>query len=272
MNDLNNDSEENTTTPRPTDRRPLGYWLRVVDEQITREFATVLEGEGITRRDWMLLNVLARDVDAPGLQERLARKGKRLRGLEERGWAEQRGDGTWTLTDLGRSEKERLGVIVDGLRTRLVEAVGDEAFATTMTSLETIARELGWDESTAGRRGFGEAGFGGSGRPRPFRPEMRFGWGPNLHRGFESGDHPFGHGDPHAGRGHADHDCHGHTGREHGHHGHSHHGREHGQHCQHGHSHHDHHGHRGGGGRSAQRAYERGFDAGFSRGRETGAA
>ena len=279
MNDhIENDNEENETdetveneTARPTDRRPLGYWLRAVDGLLTREFATALETEGVTRRDWMLLNVLAGDVDAPEIRERLARKGKRLRGLEERGWVAQQGDGTWSLTDLGRSEKERIGRIVDGIRARVVGALGDDEAYTALTStLEAIAREFGWDESTAGRgRGFGGFGrpgsgpFGGpgfrpefrgkgfgpgfgpgfgrgfGGRPRPFDPDIHDGYGRNRHRGFAPGrpGHPAERFDePMRGYGHrgcdGDHPHAGHGHRDHE--GHGHHG-EHG-HRDHGHS------------------------------------
>ncbi|WP_349425608.1 hypothetical protein [Microbacterium sp. LWS13-1.2] len=303
-----NDNENETGAPRPTDRRPLGSWLRAVDALLTREFATALEAEGITRRDWMLLNMLSGDVDAPDFRERLARKGKRLRGLEERGWVVEQGDGTWALTDLGHSEKERIGTVVDGIRSRVVAAVGDdEAYAALTASLEAVAREFGWDENSAGRgRGFG--GFGGfgwpgfgrggapgfgpefrgrsfgpgwgpgfGGRPRPFDPDIHDGYGHNRHRGFAPGrhGHPAERFDEPM-RGYGEHGCAGH----HPHAGHSHHdheGDEHGDHRHHGGPHHQgdhghgHHGHRGHGPRT-QRAYERGFDAGFTRGREAGAA
>lgn len=264
---MNTENEDNENDHLPTDKRPLGYWLRAVDALLTREFAQALEAEGISRRDWMLLNVLSGDVDAPGLSERLARKGKRLRSLEERGWVEETGDGTWTLTEAGRAEKERVGGIVDGIRSRLVDAVGAEAFADTMSSLEAMARELGWDENEGFGHGpgfghgfgpgpgFGHGFPGGPGFGRPFNPEIRFGWGPNRHRGFAPGrpGQPAERGDePFSGHAHGD-GCHGH-----------------GPHGGHGFPHHRHgHGH---GERDAQGAYERGFDAGFARGRESGAA
>ena len=148
----------------PTDRRPLGYWLRAVDGLLTREFAAAFDGAGVTRRDWMLLNALSGDVELPAFAERFARKGKRLRGLEERGWVEESGDGTWVLTDEGRAAKERLGAIVDGIRSRVAGAVSPEDFATTLASLEAIARELGWDENARMPRA----------RLRPrFRPGIR---------------------------------------------------------------------------------------------------
>ena len=309
MNDMDQNSED---TPLPPDRRPLGYWLRVVDELLTREFAAALAAEGITRRDWMLINVISGDVDAPELRERLARKGKRLRGLEERDWVVQQGDGTWALTELGRTEKERIGGIVDGIRSRVVDAVGPDAYAAMTASLESIARELGWDENTSDRGGFGgfgrgfggfgrpgfgpgfghgfRPGFGPGGRPQPFDPDVHDGFGRNRHRGFAPGrpghpaerfDEPFSdHADDNDG-------CPGHPhahGHGHGHgHGHPHHGHGHDHGGHRGDDHwgggHGHGGHRGDGhhghaghGRRAQRAYERGFDAGFARGCESGAA
>ncbi|NYE18393.1 MarR family winged helix-turn-helix transcriptional regulator [Microbacterium immunditiarum] len=221
----------------PTQRRPLGYWLRVVDDLLTRRFAEAFANEGVTRRDWMTLNALSGDVDAPGLADRLARKGKHLRRLEERGWIEEQGDGSWALTDEGRAAKERLGAIVDELRARVSGAVSPEDFATTMASIEAIARELGWDEQAWAERG---RGFGRRGRRRG-----RFGgFGPGFGGGFGSGfRHGFG---PAFGPGHA------HAWHEHG--------------CRgaHGHAHGAHeHGH----GRT-EHAYERGFDAGYARGRE----
>ncbi len=260
----------------PTDRRPLGYWLRAVDALLTRQFDAAFAAENVTRRDWMLLNLLTGDVDAPGWAERLARKGKRLRRLEDLGWAEEQGDGTWTLTDAGRAAHERLGQAVSGIRSRVTGAVSPEDYATTLASLEAIARELGWDEEDPfpGGRGRGRGRGGRFGGPRPFRPEIRYGFGPNLHHGFEPGrpgrpgtdpTHGASHDDSWGGHGHDDHGCRGHHG--HGHHRFADHGHGHHRFADHGHGHHDHgHGH------GSEQAYERGFDAGFARGQESGAA
>ena len=268
---MNDDFENEDTAPdeRSGAQRPLGYWLRLVDGLISREFATAFEGEGVTRRDWMLLNALSGDVDAPGLADRLARKGgKRLRRLEQLGWAEEQGDGTWALTDEGRDARERLGEAVSGIRSRVAGAVSPEDYGTMLASLEAIARDLGWDESQPfpRGRGFGPGRFGG---PRPFRPDFGFGFGPgfgpgrhhgfgpNRHHGFEPGfgpGHHHGFGPGH----HPDEQC-GHEHRAHP--GHTPH--EHAGHAGHGHGHKG-HGHHGRGARKAERAYERGFAAGFA--------
>ena len=200
-----NNNTENT--------RPFGYWLRAVGALLDREFAVAFENEDASRGDWMLLSVIAGDRPTRG--DRLARKGKRLRMLEDRGWIVRADDG-WELTDEGRAAKARLGVIVESIRARVSGAVSPEDFATTMASLEAIARELGWEEGMRmPRRGCGR----------------RFGHRPD----FESGR---GHGFGHHEFGHAAFERHG---------------------CQ---------DHARGGHRRTERAYERGFEAGFTRGRD----
>lgn len=270
------DTTQNDVAPdeggTPTDRRPLGYWLRAVDGLITREFAAALADEGVTRRDWMLLNALSGDVDAPDLADRLARRGKRLRGLAERGWAVEI-DGRWTLTDEGRAARTRLGDLVQSVRAKVAGAVSPDAFATTTASLEAIARELGWDESARpprGRRGHGPrfgAGFRPGFGPVPFGPGGRFDAFDDEHAAWidAAARHGFGvrHGfGPERGFGGRDgfapeHEC----GHPHGdRHPHPH-GRRRPHHGRHGHG-------EGGDGRGkdgvrAERAYERGFEAGF---------
>ena len=244
---------ENNTTHNDT-AHPLGLWLRAVDHLIAREFATAFENEDVTRREWMILNVLDGTIEAPELAARIQRGGKRLRALEDRGWITEEG-GSFTLTDDGRAAKARLSEAADAVRVKVAGAVSPEDFATTVASLEAIARSLGWDENEQmprGRRhGFGRRGFG---------PGFHHGFGPRFvpgGHGFEGhegdgheGPAGDGHGAPEFGR-----DCgHGHA----GHYGHGHPG--HAGHRAHG----GHPGHRGG--HDAEQAYERGFDAGFARG------
>ena len=97
------------------------------------------------------------------------------------------------LTDEGRAAKERLGAIVEGIRSRVAGAVTPDDFATTLASLEAIARELGWDENARMPR----AGFGRGFRPGfGFDPGFRPGWGFGPGSGFGprhfGGEH--GHG------------------------------------------------------------------------------
>ena len=238
-----------------TTSRPFGYWLKAADRLMAAEFAAAFDDERAGRRDWRLLNVI--DGTAPARRPLTEHK---LHGLIERGWVTPEGDG-WTLTDDGRAAKDRLGAIVDGIRSKVTDAVSEEEMATTLASLEKIARAFGWDEETPLPRGR-RHGFSGHGRGHGF-PR---GFGRPFGRGFGPGFGP-GHGvGPREGFGPR-------HGSEHQH------GCEHGRDARHGeHGHearrdHGDHGHRGHGGplgaaRHAQHAYERGFDAGFSRGRD----
>ena len=207
--------------------RPFGFWITAVDRLLRAEFATAFEREGITRRDWRLLNL----IDGTVAADRPLRAEK-LRRLVELGWVAPDGDG-WTLTDEGRAAKDRLGAIVDDIRVRVAGAVDPEEFAVMASSLERIARELGWHEGMrlprTGRGGFGFARFA--------RLATRHGFAPGALRG----PHGEGHGFPHAGFSHRGfrhdglpgdrHDDHvGHHGHDRARHDHAHDERHHGGH------------------------------------------
>ncbi|MFK3677571.1 MarR family winged helix-turn-helix transcriptional regulator [Microbacterium sp. NPDC090218] len=239
MNTSESQNPENTS-------RPFGYWLKAADRLMAAEFATAFDSEHASRRDWRILNI----VDGTVASDRPL-NGHKLHRLVERGWVTPEGDG-WTLTDEGRAAKERLGAIVDEIRAKVADAVPEEDMATTLASLEKIARAFGWDEETPlprGRRHGFDGPRHGRGFPRGFgRPFGRgFGRGPEHDADHDAHGRDFGHGrgrgfGPHAD---AEHGCrHGEPGA--GHRGHGPHRAE----------------------RIAQHAFERGFDAGFTRGRD----
>lgn len=228
-----------TQTPR-NDSHPFGYWLKGADRLMAAEFATAFDAERASRRDWRILNVIDGTVATPRPLNH-----HKLHRLVERGWVVADGDG-WTLTDDGRAAKERLGAIVDGIRAKVSDAVSEEEMATTLAALEKIARAFGWDEETPLPRGR-RHGFGGRGRGfgRRFGRPFGGGFGPGFGHGFGPDAHQSEHECRHGERGHGRHSEH----SEHGDHGH----RAPGPHPA---------------ARVAQHAYERGFDAGFSRGRD----
>lgn len=197
---MNNDINENKDFNGAI--RPFGYWITAVDRLLRAELATVFDDEGISRRDWRLLNRIAGTASPDGRPL----NGRKLRRLTNLGWVERGAEG-WMLTESGARAKERLTAAVGEIRARVAGAVSAEDFDAVMASLEKIARELGWEE----------------GRRLPRRPRR----GHGRHDGRGHGDH--GHG----GHGYGDrrHGLSGHdrAGRaqcfgERGHHGHRGHG------------------------------------------------
>lgn len=210
-------NHDNTSIPETPDTRTrsLAFWMRAAGAALAAEMNRTLAAEGLDRRDWAVLDLLSGERDIPGLAERVQRGGKRVRALAARGWAVER-DGVWTITAEGRRERDRIQELVSGVRDRARGAVTDEDYATTLASLEAIARELGWDESSPRRSGpRGRHGFG-----HGFGPGHGFGAGHGCGRRF--GEHPHRGEHPHPGE----------------------------------------HPHRG------ERAFERGFTAGFAAGRD----
>lgn len=82
-----------------------------------------------------------------------------------RGWVIVDADGI-TLTDTGREAHDALRTKVDAVRQTVADAVSPEDLATTLASLESIARAFGWAERTAPDHG----------------PRGRFGRGPRSER------------------------------------------------------------------------------------------
>lgn len=82
-----------------------------------------------------------------------------------RGWVTIDADGI-ALTDAGREAHSALRTKVEAVRQTVTDAVSPEDLATTLSSLESIARAFGWDEGNAHEHG----------------PRGRFGRGPRGHR------------------------------------------------------------------------------------------
>jgi hypothetical protein len=157
-NSSNDDNSHDGDTPIPTSPRPLGYWLRVIDRRLDDAMRELFAADDLTLRGWRLLNLVAGTVSDPRLNEKLAARPERVRPLVDRGWIDGE-PGAWRLTEAGEAARASLHERVSSLRARVAGAVGPEDFATTLASLEAIARELGWTEGERMPRRQGR-GFG----------------------------------------------------------------------------------------------------------------
>ena len=251
-------------TPAPSDPRSLAHRLTTVGHALHHRLFAQLRDSDLHPKTVMVLSVIDGRLDAPWISDRIARGGKRISALSDRGWIAPAGDG-WTLTDEGRQILDR----VDADRQALLSQVPADEIERLNAALDAISAALGLDEDAepAGPRGSRGFGFGpgpfGPGSGRGFGPGMRggprFGGGERDHRRGDGGNAHHGFGPRHGG--HTD----GH--RPDGDHADADGSAAHGAH-RHGRPGHRHErGHR-----AAERAYERGFDAGFIRGRESAAA
>ena len=133
----------------PTDRRPIGFWLKLVDRLIDARLEASLGG--LSRRHWQVLNVVRQgsanqaEIDARvrpfiGSERTTAQE---VADLQERGWLTS-GTATLELTELGANEFARLLELISADRTSLMIGVTPEEYASTVSVLETMARNLGW--------------------------------------------------------------------------------------------------------------------------------
>jgi len=171
----------NTTQNENNDKRPFGYWITAVDRLMRAEFATAFEDEGITRRDWRMLNRVDGAFAATAASGRPLNPHK-LQRLLELDWVERTDDG-WGLTESGTLAKQRLSNAVDEIRARVAGAVSPEEYATMTEALEKIASEFGWAE---GRRLPHSEGRDGRGHSRGRRSGGRHSRGQNS-RGQQFG-------------------------------------------------------------------------------------
>ena len=127
-------------------RRPIGYWVKLLDQRIEQSFAATLAAEGLQRRHWQALNVVK---DGPASLARvneelapfLTDAAPYLRELDERGWIAGTDEG-YRLTAEGQAAFDRLLAAVRANRTRITDGLTEEQYRTTVDALEQMCANL----------------------------------------------------------------------------------------------------------------------------------
>src|SRR4030095_16926535 len=97
------------------ERRPIGYWLKHLDRLIDQAFERTLDGDGLTRRHWQVLNTLAAAPSTEAaltaaLQPFVDGDAKAvevvINGFLDRGWVRRLPDGGIEISDRGRAAHE----------------------------------------------------------------------------------------------------------------------------------------------------------------------
>lgn len=134
--------------------KPLGFWVKLVDQLIDEMFATTLEEHGLTRRQWQILSILSRGSVTPSeLEVALGPFGESSSGegsveqvseLVESDWVAADDEGRLTLTQRGTGAFEGIADVVEEARASVTNGVPPEDFETAAAVLERMARNLGW--------------------------------------------------------------------------------------------------------------------------------
>jgi DNA-binding MarR family transcriptional regulator len=141
------------TATVPTDRRPLGFWLKLVDRLLDEGFERILAGAGLTRRHWQALTTLqqgpatVQELDArlaPFLDDQEPTTRPVLDDLSARGWATWRAGDQAAVTPTGAAAHRELLADVSAHRRRVSDGITAEEYGATVAVLERMATNLGW--------------------------------------------------------------------------------------------------------------------------------
>jgi DNA-binding MarR family transcriptional regulator len=130
--------------------KPIGYWLKKLDNLIDAQFERRLSDAGLSRRQWQLLNLLEDGPrSVPDLQVELepflhgdaSELNDALSGLVTRSWAES----TDNIANLTKTGQAQFGVVkakVAELRQGLMAGISPEEYEATLDVLARMAANL----------------------------------------------------------------------------------------------------------------------------------
>jgi hypothetical protein len=132
-------------------RRPIGYWLKRLDQLIELSLDRTLVEGGVSRREWQVMNLLH---DAPAGEDAIvealrpfwtpgAVPPERVIGeLENSGLTERDGDDVYRLTERGEAARAAVAERVQSLRTSMTDGLTAPRYAATVDALRLMAENL----------------------------------------------------------------------------------------------------------------------------------
>jgi len=130
--------------------KPIGYWLNRTDKALTRYMNDMLEGFGLTRIAWQVLNVihdnseatnaevlstLAANADIPALTAAIDT-------VLADGWATRPAPDRLALTPRGRQRLADVAEHVDAVRDRSTTGIAPDEYRTAVLVLEHMTHNL----------------------------------------------------------------------------------------------------------------------------------
>ncbi len=145
----------------PSERRPIGFWLKLVDRLIDDSFDALLGQARLTRRHWQVLNLLHK---GPATVQQLDAEAAPFLGADEpttrpvvdelcaRGWATWADRDRVALTEAGTTAHAGLLGKVSDNRRRLTQGITPDEYEATVGVLRRMAANLGWVAPADDRR------------------------------------------------------------------------------------------------------------------------
>ncbi|SDC97020.1 hypothetical protein SAMN05660690_3145 [Geodermatophilus telluris] len=129
-------------------QRPVGWWVKRLDELLEEGLDAVVGAEGLTRRHWQVLqSVVDGPVERAGLRAALApfagpaEVDGAVADLTGRGWLRDDA-GRPAVTDDGRAAHARLAAAVGAFRRSVAEGLSEEEYARTVAGLARMVANL----------------------------------------------------------------------------------------------------------------------------------
>ncbi|MFL5732857.1 MAG: MarR family winged helix-turn-helix transcriptional regulator [Chloroflexia bacterium] len=139
--------------PDTAKQMPIGYWLKRVDELLTKKADQALSSRGFTRHRWQALNAIYEAstitrndvlatmqtfIDADRLDEIID-------GFLAEGWLAKQGEGDTAqlaLTDAGKAEREAVFGLQGEVRRQAVQSISQKEYAAVIDVLRRMAANL----------------------------------------------------------------------------------------------------------------------------------
>ena len=135
-------------------QRPIGYWLVQLDGLINQHLGHTLAEHDLTRRQWQVLNLVVHGpcdlatIDqsvAPFLTAAEPTVAPEVAELLQAGWVEMADDLVHISTS-GRHRFAQAQAAVTQMRGNMSAGVSRAAYETTVSTLQQMASNLGWQE------------------------------------------------------------------------------------------------------------------------------
>lgn len=136
-----------------TRQPPIGYWLKHLDEVITKHTDLVLKENGFTRSRWQTLNIIYQEGNL-SRQKLFATMQTFLNShqLDEivsefikKGWLVQQGEGDdiqLATTENGKVEREITFTLQSEVRKRLMQGVTEQEYTIVIDVLQRMVKNL----------------------------------------------------------------------------------------------------------------------------------